>query len=170
MMMTKTIDSYRFLDGLTARVLKNWAAREPKRQIPWTPLSKPLSECTVALISSAAIALKSDAPFDLEIERRNPWISDPSYRILPRTATEADVNIYHLHIDHKFAEQDLDCIFPLRRLAELETSGEIGHVAPHHYSYMGYTCDAGRLLEQSLPGIIQGLQEDAVDAVLLIPV
>jgi D-proline reductase (dithiol) PrdB len=80
------------------------------------------------------------------------------------------VQIYHLHIDHKFAEQDLDCILPLRRLAELEASGEIGRVAPRHYSYIGYTCDVGPLLEHSLPGMIRGLQEDAVDAVLLIPV
>jgi D-proline reductase (dithiol) PrdB len=168
--MTKTVDSYRFVDGLTTRVLKNWAAREPQRHIPWTPLSQPLNQSTVALVSSAAIALKSDTPFDLEIERRNPWISDPSYRILPQSATEKDVEIYHLHIHHQFAEQDLDCIFPLRRLAELEASGEIGHVAPRHYSYIGYTCDVSLLLEQSLPGMIRGLQEDAVDAVLLIPV
>ena len=168
--MTKTIDSYRFVDGLTARVLKNWAAREPQRHIPWTPLRKPLGECTIALVSTAAIALQSDTPFDLEIERQNPWISDPSYRILPRSVTEKDVQIYHLHIDHKFAGQDLDCIFPLRRLAELEASREIGHVAPRHFSYIGYTCDASMLLEHSLPGMVRGLQEDAVDAVLLIPV
>jgi D-proline reductase (dithiol) PrdB len=169
-LMTKTVDSYRFVDSLTARVLRNWAAREPERQIPWTPLGKPLKDCTLALVSSAAIALKSDTPFDLEIERQNPWISDPSYRMIPRDATEKDVEIYHLHIDHKFAEQDLNCILPLGRLAELEASGEIGRVAPRHYSYIGYTCDVGALLEHSLPGMIRGLQEDAVDAVLLVPV
>lgn len=166
----KTVDSYRYLDGLTARALKSWAAREPKRDIPWTPLKKPLAECCVAVVSTAALALSSDRSFDLEIERRNPWISDPSYRILPRDATEKNVSIYHLHIHHRFAEQDLDCILPLRRLAELEAGGEIGQVAERHYSFIGYTCDATRLLNESVPGIIQGLQEDAVDAVLLVPV
>lgn len=169
-MVTKVVDSYYFLDSLTVRVLKSWAAREPQREIPWTPLRKPLSQCTVALVSTAAIALKDDEPFDLEIERRNPWISDPSYRILPRQATEADISIYHLHIDHKFAQQDLDCIFPLRRLADLEASGEIGRVAPRHYAYYGYTVDATHLLSQSLPGMVLNLQEDEVDAVILIPV
>jgi D-proline reductase (dithiol) PrdB len=168
--MSKNVDSYRFLDGLTARVLKNWAAREPARETPWTPLTRPLGECTLALVSSAALALKRDLPFDLEIERRNPWISDPSYRVLPRGVTEKDVAVYHLHIDPQYARQDLNCVFPLQRLAELEASGEIGKLAARHYSYMGYTCDARPLLEQSLPGMIRGLQEDEVDAVLLIPV
>jgi D-proline reductase (dithiol) PrdB len=168
--MTKTVDSYRFVDGITTRALKSWAAHEPERDIPWTPLNKPLNECTIALVSSGAIALKTDTPFDQEIERQNPWISDSSYRVIPRHATEEDVHIYHLHIDPKYAMQDLDCILPLRRLAELEASGEIGRVAPRHYSYIGYTCDASRLLNESLPGIIQGLQEDAVDAVILVPV
>jgi D-proline reductase (dithiol) PrdB len=164
------IDSYKFVDKLTARALKNWAALEPPRDIPWTPLDKPLEECTVALVSTAALALKVDAPFDLEVERRNPWISDPSYRVLPADVTAENVSIYHLHIQHSFAEQDLNCIFPLQRLAELQASGEIGRLAPRHYAYMGYTCDVSLLLKDSLPGIISGLLEDAVDIALLVPV
>lgn len=165
-----TVDSYRFVDKLTTRALKNWAALEPPRDIPWTPLEKPLSQCSVALVSTAALALKVDAPFDLEIERRNPWISDPSYRVLPANATQENTSVYHLHIQHKFAEQDLNCIFPLQRLAELQAAGEIGQVAPRHYSFMGYTCDAGPLLKQSVPGMVSSLVEDAVDVALLIPV
>lgn len=168
--MSKQVDSYHFLDRLTTRAMKGWAEREPVRAIPWTPLSKPLSECRLALVSSAAIALKSDIPFDLELERRNPWISDPSYRVLPRDATEDDVTIYHLHIDRRFAQQDLNCIFPLQHLASLEAVGEIGYVAPRHYTFMGYTCEAAPLIANSLPGILRSLQEDQVDAVLLIPV
>jgi hypothetical protein len=53
-------------------------------EIPWTPLSKPLADSTVALLSSVGLALKTDRPFDQEGERRNPWWGDPSYRILPR--------------------------------------------------------------------------------------
>jgi D-proline reductase (dithiol) PrdB len=165
-----TIDSYRFVDKLTARALKNWAALEPQRDIPWTPLGKPLSQCTVALVSTAALALKVDTPFDLDIERRNPWISDPSYRVLPADATQHNTAVYHLHIRHQFAEQDLNCIFPLQRLVELQAGGEVGQVAARHYSFMGYTCDASLLLRQAVPGMISGLLEDAVDVALLVPV
>ena len=168
--MTRPVDSYRFVDFLTRKAVEGWIAREAPREIPWTPLQRPLGEATVALVSSGGIALKSDAPFDLEVERRDPWRSDPSFRVLPRTATEEDVEIYHLHIDPSFGRRDLDCVLPLRRLAELEDSGEIGAVAARHYSYMGYTLDPTTLLEESTPAMIRLLREDGVDLVVLVPI
>jgi hypothetical protein len=45
------------------------------------------------LLSSAGIALKDDQPFDQEGERQNPWWGDPTYRVLPKTATEKDVRL-----------------------------------------------------------------------------
>ena len=168
--MAKMVDSFRFVDSLTQTVLKSWIAHETPRAIPWRPLSKPLAECTVALISSAGVALASDRPFDQEVERRNPWWGDPSFRILPRTASAQEVGVYHLHIDTHFARQDLNCVLPLQRLLELEEAGEVGRSAPRHYSFMGYTVQPGALLQESTPAIIQHLQEDEVDVVILVPV
>ena len=71
--MTKVVGSYRFIGGGTKRLVKSWIELESPRDIPWTPLSRPLSDCTVALISSGGIALKTDRPFDQDSERRNPW-------------------------------------------------------------------------------------------------
>ncbi len=167
--MAKTVDSKRFLSGITKRLVKSWIKLETPREIPWTPLTKPLSDCTVALISSGGLALKTDRPFDQEGERQNPWWGDPSYRVIPRTATEEDVNIYHLHVDPTFVTQDLNCLLPLQRLAEMEAAGEIGRAAPSHYSFMGYTVQPEALLEESTPAIIGHLQHEAVDVVLLIP-
>jgi len=168
--MTHEVDSYRFVDFITRQVVKGWIAKEGPKEIPWTPPRRTLSECTVALISSGGIALKSDEPFDQDGERRNPWWGDPSFRVLPCTATEKDVEIYHLHVDGSFGRQDLDCVLPLRRLAELEASGEIGRVAPRHYSFMGYTVDPTDLLEKSIPEMIHLLQEDQVDLAVLVPI
>jgi len=167
--MTPQTDSFRFLDFFTRQMVKAWIANEPSREIPWTPLGKPLSDCTVALISSGGIALKTDAPFDQEGERQNPWWGDPSFRIIPRTATEEDVEIYHLHIDASFGREDLNCLLPLIRLDELAAAGEIGRSAPRHYSFMGYTIDPTVLLEVSTRDIIHCLKEDQVDLVLLVP-
>jgi hypothetical protein len=61
--MPKTVDSFRFVSGVTRRVIETWIKMEEPRQIPWNPLDKPLSECTVALFSSGGIAMKSDRPF-----------------------------------------------------------------------------------------------------------
>ncbi len=167
--MTETVDSYRFLSGLTKRMVKSWIKLEEPRAIPWTPLSKPLSDCTVAMISTGGLALEADRPFDREGERQNPWWGDPSYRCLPRTSTEEDVRLYHLHVDPRPVEEDLNCLFPLQRLLELEERGEIGRSAACHYSIMGYILQPETLLEKSTPEMIGLLQGEEVDAVVLVP-
>jgi len=169
-MMAKKVDSYRFLHGIEKRVLKRWAGLPGETQTPWTPLATPLSKCTVSLVSSAGIALKTDQPFDPEIEQRDPWFADPSYRVLPGTARTGDVQVCHLHINPAFADQDLNSVLPAERLNELAEMGEIGAAAPSHYSYMGYTLRPEWLLRESLPGIVQQLREEHVDVVVLVPV
>lgn len=167
--MNKIVDSYRFLDGITRRLVRSWIKLESPREIPWTPLSRPLSESTVALISTGGIALKTDRPFDQEGERRNPWWGDPSYRIIPRTARTEDIRVYHMHIDSRLAEKDVNCLLPLERLEELVEVGKVGRAAPSHYSFMGYILDPGELLRKSIPAIIEHLRADAVDVVVLAP-
>ena len=168
--MSKTVNSYKFLDFFTRQMVASWVKMAKPGIIPWTPLPRPVSECSVALLSSGGIALKTDRPFDQEGERQNPWWGDPSYRILPRNATEQDVEIYHLHINTGFARQDLNCILPLQRLLELEESGAIGSSAPHHYSIMGYILQPKTLLEETTPQIIAHLKDEKVDLVVLVPV
>ena len=168
--MDKQVDSYRFLDFITRRMVKAWIGLESPKEIPWTPLVKPLAECTVAMVSTGGVALKTDRPFDQQGERNNPWWGDPSYRVLPRATTAQDVRIYHQHIDPRFGLQDLNCMLPLQRLIELEDAGEIGAAAPHHYSFMGYILQPHVLLKESTPAMIRHLQEEQVDVVLLVPV
>jgi D-proline reductase (dithiol) PrdB len=167
--MSKSVDSFRFISGITRRMIKTWIGMEEPRPIPWTPLTKPLSECTVALLSSAGIALKTDTPFDQERERRNPWWGDPTYRRLPKDASQDDVRLYHMHIDPAYAYQDLNCLFPLQRLQEMENSGRIGHVSARHYSIMGYILNPEVLLRETVPTLIRDLKEDLADIVVLVP-
>ncbi len=167
--MTKKVDSFRFVSKGTKRVAKAWIESAEPREIPWTPLSKPLSECTVAMISTGAMALKTDQPFDQEGERQNPWWGDPTYRVIPKGTKAEDIKVYHLHINPEFAEQDLNCLLPLDRLVELEERAEIGGAAPSHYSYMGYTTQPEQLLEESAPAIIRNLRDEFVDVVVLVP-
>lgn len=150
-------------------LVKAWISRERPRPLPWTPLKKPLSKCIISLVSTAGISLKQDRPFDTAGERQNPWWGDPSFRVIPKTATEQDVRVDHLHVDTSYAENDLDCIFPLRRLQELEEAGDVGQSAPSHYSIMGYILDPRVLLSETMPTIIQKLREECVDAAALIP-
>jgi D-proline reductase (dithiol) PrdB len=167
--MGKVVDSYRFVGGMTKRLIKSWIKLEAPREIPWSALTKPLSDCTVALISTGGIALKTDRPFDQEGERRNPWWGDPSYRVIPREARTGDIRVYHQHIDPSLAEWDMNCLLPIERLQELVEAGEVGRSAPSHYSYMGYLLDPRELLEKSVPALIERLRAEKADVVVLIP-
>jgi D-proline reductase (dithiol) PrdB len=158
------------VDFATGQILKAWIDREPKREIPWTPLGKPLSQCTVAIVSSAGLALTSEQPFDQEGERRNPWWGDPSYRVLPRGTRTGDVTISHMHIASEPGMEDLDCVLPLTRLEELAAQGVIGAVAPSHYSIMGFLLKPQEMLERSMPRIIESMKTEGVDLALLVPV
>jgi D-proline reductase (dithiol) PrdB len=164
-----SIDSYRFLDFATRQVMKAWAARQHSSVIPFTPLSKQLSECTVALVSTAAIARNDDRPFDQEGERRNPWWGDPSFRVIPLGTTESDVRLYHLHIDPRFGQADLDVVLPMRRLAELAQEGVVRQPAPRHYSIMGYILEPDVLVGETAPAIAELMRADGVDAAALVP-
>jgi D-proline reductase (dithiol) PrdB len=165
------IDRNLYLDFLTRKVMRAWTERETTpSDVPWTPLSKPLDACTVACVSSAGIALRIDEPFDQEHERRDPWWGDPTYRVIPRGTRTSEVRIYHLHIDPAYGEQDMNCVMPIDRLAELEQQGIIAACAAHHYSCMGYLLRPREFLDRSVPEIIAKLHDEQVDVVLLVPV
>ena len=164
------MDSYRFLDFAARQVMKAWAARQKPGVIPFTPLPKPLADCTVALLATAGIARNDDRPFDQEGERRNPWWGDPSFRSIPLGTTERDVRLYHLHIDPRFGEADLDVVLPMRRLSELASEGMVGRVAPTHYSIMGYILEPTELVETTAPAIAERMHAEGVDAAALVPV
>ena len=163
------IDSYRFLDFATRKVMKAWAAREKPSPIPFTPLARPLRECTIALVSTAGVARNDDRPFDQEGERRNPWWGDPGFRAIPLGTTEKDVRLYHLHIDTRFGEADLDVVLPMRRLLELAADGCVGRSAPTHYSIMGYILEPKELVEETAPMMAERMRAEGVDAVALVP-
>lgn len=164
------IDSYRFMNFATRQIMKAWAARQEAGVIPFTPLRKPLRECTVALVSTAGVARNDDRPFDQEGERRNPWWGDPSYRTIPLGTTEKDVRLYHLHIDPRFGESDLDVVLPMRRLAELADEGMVGRPASTHYSTMGYILEPEELVTKTAPAIAERMHSERVDAAALVPV
>jgi hypothetical protein len=164
------IDSFRYLSLASIAVVKMLIARASKDAIPWTPVSRPLAESTVALISTAALSLNCDAVFDTQGERANPWWGDPSYRVIPRTATEADITASHLHIETAYLLQDIDVALPLRRLEELTRDGVVGCVAPSHYSFQGYLLDPTEFLATSVPAMVAQMKAESVDVALFVPV
>jgi D-proline reductase (dithiol) PrdB len=133
--------------------------------IPWTPYTGNSSEQTIALVTSGGLYLKdSQAPFNTTSIH-----GDPSFREIPKTARQKDFGIAHAHYDHSLAEQDINVIFPLERLIELERERIIGRVAETHYSF-SYVNDVVTLLSEYVPPLLQKLKAAAIDILLLVPV
>ncbi len=163
------MDSFAHLEFATRQVIKAWIRKERPRPIPWTPLPRPLRECRVALLTSGALAMKDDTPFDQQGERDNPWWGDPSYRTIPQSARTGDVVQYHLHVP-EIAPEDLDAVLPTAVLASLAEEGRIGSAAPRHLSFQGYILEPEELLSESVPGMIEVLRADQTDVVVLAPI
>ncbi len=133
--------------------------------VPWTPYKGSPAEQTIALVTSGGLYLKGcQPPFDTASIH-----GDPSFREIPRSARPEDFGIAHAHYDHSLAEQDINVIFPLQRLLELEGEKLIGRVAETHYSF-SYVNDVVRLLTDSVPKLLRQLKAEAVDILLLVPV
>ena len=134
------------------------------------PPLKPLDQCRFGLVTSGGLYhTRCEQGFDQEGERRNPWWGDPSFRTIPLGTTEKDVRLYHLHIDPRFGEADLDVVLPMRRLAELASEGVVGRPAPTHYSVMGYILKPKELVETTAPAIAERMHAEHVDAAALVP-
>lgn len=134
--------------------------RNPR--INWAPLSKPLSESVVTLVTTGGVHLKSQKPFDIA----NPH-GDWSFRTIPTDTDTSDLTVTHSHYNHVDADRDVNCMFPLDRLRELCDQGVIGGIALTAYSIMGFNPDPTHLVEQTAPQIAQQVKSEGPDLVFM---
>jgi D-proline reductase (dithiol) PrdB len=127
--------------------------------IPWVPLRKPLSESTVALVSTGGVHLRSDRPFNLN--------GDPTFRVIPKNALSGAMAISHQAYDRTDALKDINLVFPIERLRELEVERVIGRLANDHYGFglMG----SAKALIPAMKEVARRISESGVDLVLLVP-
>ncbi len=136
----------------------------PNEFIAWAPLRKPLQECSIALISTAGVHLKSQPHHDL----LNPH-GDASFREIPGNTPAGSLAVDHLHYDTADANADPNCVFPIDRLRELAATGTIGSVAPVHFGFMGFIPDGRLLRDTTAPIVAERLLAQHTDAVVLTP-
>lgn len=141
-----------------------WRRIDP---VPWVPLSKPLAECRLAIVSSAGFVLSGQEPFDKSIRG-----GDYTFRSIPNDAEVSDLIDEHRSksFDHTGLLRDPNLAFPLDRVRELVESGRIGSLARAHLSFMGSITAPGRLVGKTAPEAASSLVGDAVDVALLVPV
>ena len=130
---------------------------------PHTPLSLPLSECKVALITSAGFYLTGQEPFEK---------NDCSYRQIPNSIQIQELKSGHKSeaYDARGIENDPNLAFPLDRFRELEKEGKIGSLNRRHFSFMGSITKPQSLITQTAPEVAQMLKKDEVNVAFLTPV
>ena len=153
-----------FQAGKIAEVMKNYPFVIPD-DIPWTPYSGNASEQTFVLVTSGGLYMKDSQPaFDTVSIH-----GDATIREIPKNVRQEQLGIAHAQYDHSLAEQDINIIFPIQRLIELEQEGVIGKLVDTHFSY-SYVNDVFPLVTETVPKMISRIKADGVDAALLVPV
>ena len=134
--------------------------------VPWTPMTKPLATCRVSLITTGGLHLKTDQPFNMDDPK-----GDPTFRVIPANATQADLTITHNYYNHADADRDFNILLPLDRITELTRAGYLGGLTPSHYSFMGHIDGphVGTLESEVLPALVRRISAERSDFVFLTP-
>ena len=138
--------------------------RPHNHQIPGGP-GIVLQQSRLVLISSAGSYLKHrQEPFAAE----DP-MGDYSIRLYPGSTDLDELAFSHTHYEHSAVEQDPQVLVPLRHLRRMVKDGLIGELAPNVISFMGYLPLATRLVDETIPVILQAVEQQDADAALLVP-
>lgn len=132
----------------------------PSKQA-WSPITKPVNQSIIALLSSAALRLQHQEPF---VPRE-----DMSYRRIPADPAAGTIIIDHHSGIGRIPKQDPEIVFPRTALASLAQRGIIGAVSPFHFSFMGGVRRTREIEHDLAPAIAADLKKFAVDLALLVP-
>jgi D-proline reductase (dithiol) PrdB len=143
------LDGYPFIENVRA---------------PFTPLRRALSMLNLAVISSAGAYIDGTDPFDTSAPD-----GDYSYREIPTQIDLSDLLFCARGYDPSFVAQDVNVQIPLARLLEFEANRVIGQLNSTFWSFCGFVPDAERLVEVTVPKLIDRLRHYEVQAALLIP-
>lgn len=124
-----------------------------------------LSTSRLVLISSAGSYLAgSQEPFDAP----NP-LGDYTIRKYPSATPLGDLAIAHDHYDHTAVDADRQVLIPLRHLEDMVSEGIIGELCDSAISFHGYQPDVTRLIDETIPQILQVANDEGAQASLLVP-
>jgi D-proline reductase (dithiol) PrdB len=127
----------------------------------WCPITKPLNQSRVALLTSAALRLAHQQPF---IPRE-----DLSYRRVPSDPAAGEIVIDHHSGIGRVPKQDPEMVFPRTALAALAQKGILGGISPCHFSFMGGLRQHKEIESELAPAIAGELAQEQVDLALLVP-
>ena len=148
---------------MTDAMIKKGAstAECPKPENPAFVIPKPLSDSKVAIVTSASLHHEDDDDFAP---------SDTGYRVLEKDRRDIVVGHWSPNFDASGVSADLNVVFPIDRLQELENQGVIGEVSDVHIAVAGNQFDLSGIRLDGGPSAAALLNKHEVDVVLLTPV
>lgn len=142
----------------------DWASYS---DIPFTPLAKPLADCCVSIVTTAA-------PFQPEKGEQGPGAAYNSaakfFEVYAMTSDlMPDLRISHVAIDrdHTSAE-DIGSYFPLQALQQAVAQKNVGRIADHFYG-LPTNRSKRTTLNIDCKQLLKLCKQDKVDVALLIP-
>ncbi|MEM7018257.1 MAG: glycine/sarcosine/betaine reductase selenoprotein B family protein [Pseudomonadota bacterium] len=123
---------------------------------------KPLSECRVAVVTSAALHHPEDDGFESQ---------DTSFRVLDANRRDVQLGHWSPNFDRSGFASDINVVWPIDRLQELAERGMIGSVASQHLAFAGNQDETMTSIRMdSGPAAAKLLLNDNVDIAILTPV
>ena len=148
---------------MTDAMIKKGASKAecPTPENPAFVIPKPLSEAKVAIVTSASLHHEDDDDFAP---------SDTGYRVLEKDRRDIVVGHWSPNFDASGVSADLNVVFPIDRLQELENQGVIGSVSDVHIAVAGNQFDLSGIRLDGGPAAAALLNKHEVDVVSLTPV
>lgn len=125
----------------------------------FTPVTKELKDMKVGLATAAGVHLKSDERFN--------FAGDFSFRLIPGNALSNDLMVSHGGYDNADVNKDINCMFPITRLRELQKTGLFKETAETHIGFMGGGGNQDKFKNETGPEIAKIFKDKNVDAVIL---
>ena len=145
---------------------------------PFTPLSSPLRDTTVGLVTSSGHFVSGDEQSSLEqddmtqdwaIARIGEFLrAVPELSEIPRDLPAEEIRVRHPGYDIRSVSRDLNVSLPRAPLVEAEEDGRIGRLAPTLFSFVGASSQ-GRL-KNELDDWMQRWKTKGIEALFLVPV
>jgi D-proline reductase (dithiol) PrdB len=134
-----------------------------RKCVPFTPFEGELAKATVAIVTAGGVHLKEQEGFNIADE-----LGDLTYRVIPPDADASELMVTHHHYDHTDADVDINVVFPIDVLRDLQAEGFIKDIARKHVGYMGYTMQLKAMYERTAHEIANEIDKGSrADVVVL---
>jgi D-proline reductase (dithiol) PrdB len=134
-----------------------------RKCVPFTPFEGELANSTIAIVTAGGVHLQEQEPFNIGDE-----LGDLGYRVIAEDVDSSQLMVTHHHYDHTDADKDINVVFPIDVLRDLQAEGFIKAIAKKHVGYMGYTMQLKAMYEGTAPQIANEIDKGSrADAVVL---